>query len=157
MARAAAEAYAARLRLRAAVPDIVALRAHAEGLRAGELRRAAGRLRDLSPEERAAVEQVTRAIVQKLLHRPTRALRATAAFDGPAGRRARASLMAALVAPPAAPQPDRPAATGQEPHHLAPSPTQTRGTNAAGSPRSTLPSPLEGEGPGVRGRPHKER
>ena len=52
------------------VPAIRALRARAEQLRQQELSKAAGRLAGLGERERAAVEQVTRGLVNKLLHDP---------------------------------------------------------------------------------------
>ncbi len=52
------------------VPAIASLRALAEGIRRAELDRASGRLGDLSPTERRAVEAVTTRIVEKLLHLP---------------------------------------------------------------------------------------
>jgi len=67
------------LRFRAAGPAIAELRDYAESIRTAELRRSAGRLRDLSPEQIAAVEALTAGIVNKLLHGPTVALRDAAA------------------------------------------------------------------------------
>jgi glutamyl-tRNA reductase len=63
------------LRMRAFVPAVVELRERGEEIRTLELRRAQGRLRDLTPEQRAAVDAVTGAIVNKLLHGPTVLLR----------------------------------------------------------------------------------
>jgi glutamyl-tRNA reductase len=63
------------LRMRTFVPAVIQLRQRGEEIRARELRRAGGRLRDLTPEERAAVDAVTGAIVNKLLHGPTVLLR----------------------------------------------------------------------------------
>jgi len=56
---------------RAAAPLVTALRDLAESVRASELERFTARLADLEPKERAAVEQLTRSIVNKLLHEPT--------------------------------------------------------------------------------------
>lgn len=59
-----------------AVPTIKALRGKAEAIRAAELAKTLSRLGDgLSPKQRAAVEDCTRAIVNKLLHGPMAALR----------------------------------------------------------------------------------
>ena len=91
MARAEAEACLDALRERRAAPDIVALRRRAAAVRETELRRFAGRLHGLTAEERAAVQQLTHAIVQKLLHQPTVALRRAA------GGRERAALLQALI------------------------------------------------------------
>ena len=63
------------LQVRAASPAIAALRTDAETIRLRELRRSAGRLKDLTPEQVAAVEALTAGIVSKLLHAPTVALR----------------------------------------------------------------------------------
>ncbi|MDQ3894538.1 MAG: glutamyl-tRNA reductase [Actinomycetota bacterium] len=65
------------------VPAITSLRARAEEIRAAELAKAERRLGRLSDAERRAVESVTAAIVNKLLHLPTvRMKEAAAAADG---------------------------------------------------------------------------
>jgi glutamyl-tRNA reductase len=74
-----AEDLSRSLKVRAVAPAIVSLRRHAEQVRALELRRAASRLKDLSPDEYAAVQALTEAIVNKLLHGPTVAIRDAAA------------------------------------------------------------------------------
>jgi glutamyl-tRNA reductase len=66
------------LAARSAAPLVAALRDHADGLRSAELDKFAARLADLSPKERAAVEQLTRGIVNKLLHEPSVRLKDTA-------------------------------------------------------------------------------
>jgi glutamyl-tRNA reductase len=58
------------------------LRTYAESIRKSELRRSAPRLRDLTPEQTAAVEALTAGIVNKLMHGPTIALRDAAARPG---------------------------------------------------------------------------
>jgi glutamyl-tRNA reductase len=63
------------LRSRAVGPAISELRTYAESIRTSELRRSAPRLRDLTPEQVAAVEALTNGIVNKLMHGPTMALR----------------------------------------------------------------------------------
>lgn len=79
------EEFAAWCETRTAVPAIVALREHAAAIRAAELSRMDGRLEALSPRERQTVEDLTAAIVKKLLHAPTMALRqAGAAGDAEA-------------------------------------------------------------------------
>lgn len=55
----------------AARPAITALRARAEAIRLAELARIAPRLTELPPDQAAAVDYLTRAIVNKLLHPPT--------------------------------------------------------------------------------------
>jgi glutamyl-tRNA reductase len=63
------------LRLRSVSPAIAELRSFGESIRVRELRRSSSRLRDLTPEQAAAVEALTAGIVNKLLHGPTVALR----------------------------------------------------------------------------------
>ena len=57
------------------VPTIVALRARVEAIRDAELTRHVAALGMLDPRQREAVERVTRAIVNKILHGPLAALR----------------------------------------------------------------------------------
>jgi len=57
-----------RLKRLEVAPTIAALQEHLHGLRQQELERA--RLRDLSPEQRTAVEEMTRRLVNKILHGP---------------------------------------------------------------------------------------
>jgi len=52
------------------VPTIVALREKAETIRRGELDKTLRALKELSPQERAALDALTTAIVNKLLHAP---------------------------------------------------------------------------------------
>jgi glutamyl-tRNA reductase len=59
----------------AVTPTIQALQAKLEGIRRQELERAASRLGGLSPEQREAVERLTRSIVEKTLHSPAIRLR----------------------------------------------------------------------------------
>jgi glutamyl-tRNA reductase len=63
------------LRSRAVGPTISELRTYAESIRTAELRRSAARLRDLTPDQIAAVDALTSGIVNKLMHGPTVALR----------------------------------------------------------------------------------
>ncbi|NTV64376.1 MAG: glutamyl-tRNA reductase, partial [Oscillochloris sp.] len=67
------------LRGQEAVPTLTSLREYAESLRSSELDRALRRLSSLSPEQRTVVEALSRSIVNKLLHSPTRRLRDAAA------------------------------------------------------------------------------
>jgi glutamyl-tRNA reductase len=53
------------------VPAITGLRALGEQIRREELDRVSGRFENLSPRDRAVLEQLTRSIVNKLLHEPT--------------------------------------------------------------------------------------
>jgi glutamyl-tRNA reductase len=57
------------------VPTIVSLRARLEDIRAGEVRKALARLPDASPQTREAIEAVSTAIVNKILHAPITKLR----------------------------------------------------------------------------------
>ncbi len=56
-------------------PTISDLRRHAEGIRTAEVQRALRRMGDLSPRERRAVEALSVALVNKILHTPTVALK----------------------------------------------------------------------------------
>ena len=86
LALAEAERLQDWLRTRDVSPAIAELRRFAESIRAGELRRSASRLRDLTPEQAAAVEALTSRIVNKLMHGPTLALRDAAKRPGTLGR-----------------------------------------------------------------------
>jgi len=66
-------------------PLITALRHRAEAIRREELARARKRLGPLSPEQEAALEAATSAIVNKLLHAPTTQLKELAKNGHPAG------------------------------------------------------------------------
>jgi glutamyl-tRNA reductase len=59
-------------------PEIMHLQQSAEQIRQGELRRAASRLQTLTPEQLAAVETLTRGLVNKFLHQPVQAMKAAA-------------------------------------------------------------------------------
>jgi glutamyl-tRNA reductase len=69
------EKYQQRLHSLDAVPAILALQQNAETIREAELARAAKRLADLTPEQQAAVEALTRSLTAKLLHPQLTALR----------------------------------------------------------------------------------
>ncbi len=62
----------------AVVPTIRDLRAHGEKLRRAELERALRRLAHLAPEDREAMDALSRALLNKLLHAPTVRLREAA-------------------------------------------------------------------------------
>jgi glutamyl-tRNA reductase len=57
------------------IPTIVSLRERLETIRAGEVRKALGRLPEASPETREAMETLSLAIVNKILHAPITKLR----------------------------------------------------------------------------------
>lgn len=86
LAAAEADRIGQWLRGRAVSPAIAELRTYAEGVRTSELRRSAARLRDLTPEQVAAVDALTASIVNKLMHGPTVALRHAATQPGGLGR-----------------------------------------------------------------------
>jgi glutamyl-tRNA reductase len=70
--------YQRRLHALNVAPEIVQLQQSAEEMRRGELRRLASRLQTLSPEQQAAVEALTRGLVNKFLHQPVQAIKAAA-------------------------------------------------------------------------------
>jgi glutamyl-tRNA reductase len=57
------------------VPTIRALRERAEAIRAAELERTLARLPELSPREQQAIQALSAAIVNKLLHQPITSLK----------------------------------------------------------------------------------
>jgi glutamyl-tRNA reductase len=67
--------YQQRLQSRDNVPAILALQQSAEAIREAELARAAKRLSNLTPDQQAAVEALTRSLTNKLLHPQLAALR----------------------------------------------------------------------------------
>ena len=73
--------YQRRLETLDVVPTLVRLQSYAEDVRQAELRRAQSRLQSLNPEQIAAVEAVTRGLINKFLHHPLQALK-TAAREG---------------------------------------------------------------------------
>jgi len=74
-------AFTAWQQARRVEPTITALRAHAERIRSRELDRAGPRLAGLDERQRAAVEQLSRGIINRLLHDPTVRLKAASADD----------------------------------------------------------------------------
>jgi glutamyl-tRNA reductase len=70
------------LATQAATPTIVALRQHAESIRRSELDKTLARLRSLGERERQAIEALTVAIVNKLLHIPTVQLKRSTGAEG---------------------------------------------------------------------------
>ncbi len=57
------------------VPTIVELREYADTIRRGEVEKALARMPAILEEDRERIHQMTRAIVNKLLHHPTQVLR----------------------------------------------------------------------------------
>ncbi len=72
------ERFLERLKTLDVVPTIVSLQARLEEIRRGEVERLHHRLGPLTPEQEAAVEQLTRGIVNKVLHEPMAQLKALA-------------------------------------------------------------------------------
>ena len=81
MILAEVDKYQRRLHSLNVAPEIVRFQQSAEQIRQGELRRLASRLQSLSAEQQAAVEALTRGLVNKFLHQPVQAIKA-AASDG---------------------------------------------------------------------------
>jgi glutamyl-tRNA reductase len=69
------ERFVERQRTVSAAPAIVALQRQAEEIRQSELRRVATRLGGLTAEQAAAIEALTRGLVNKFLHQPMQALK----------------------------------------------------------------------------------
>jgi glutamyl-tRNA reductase len=85
MIAAEVERYHLKLRAVNVVPAIVGLQQQAEELRQAELRRVQSRLGALTAEQAAAVEALSRGLVNKFLHPPMQALK-QAARDGDVAR-----------------------------------------------------------------------
>jgi glutamyl-tRNA reductase len=85
MIAAEVERYDRKLRAGNAAPAIVSLQQRAEELRLGEMRRVQARLGGLTAEQYAAVEAMSRGLMNKMLHPAMQALKA-AARDGDAAR-----------------------------------------------------------------------
>ena len=79
------ERFEQRQRTVSAAPAIVALQRRAEEIRQGELDRVHARLGTLTPEQTAAVEALTRGLVNKFLHPPMQAIK-QAAREGDSAR-----------------------------------------------------------------------
>jgi glutamyl-tRNA reductase len=77
------EKFHERLQSRDAVPAIKALQQNAEAIREAELARSAKRLVNLTPDQLAAVEALTRSLTAKLLHPQLTALRESAKAKDP--------------------------------------------------------------------------
>ena len=73
------ERFQTRLQTLHVVPTIVSLQDQFETIRQAELDRVRGRLGKLSPEQDAAIEALSRGIVNKILHTPIRSLKSAAA------------------------------------------------------------------------------
>src|SRR5262249_38225900 len=69
------ERFTSRLGTQDVVPTIVSLQEHLETIRQAEIDRVRGRLGVLTPEQEAAIETLTRGIVNKVLHAPVTSLK----------------------------------------------------------------------------------
>jgi glutamyl-tRNA reductase len=78
MASEATEEFGRWLRAQDATPAIRAMRERAEAMRAAELERFLARMTHLAAEDRRRIEQLTRSIVNRMLHAPTQRLREAA-------------------------------------------------------------------------------
>jgi glutamyl-tRNA reductase len=67
------------LAAREAVPLLTSFRAQLDAIRETEMRKAMKKLEHLAPEDREAVQSLTRSIVNKILHNPTMRLKEAAA------------------------------------------------------------------------------
>jgi glutamyl-tRNA reductase len=68
-----------RLKARGVTPTIVSLQQHLESLRQGEMEKVQNRLGSLTPEQREAIEAMTRSLINKIAHGPISELRRQAA------------------------------------------------------------------------------
>jgi glutamyl-tRNA reductase len=78
MIAAEVEQYQRRLQALNVVPEIAHLQQTVEAIRQAEHRRLESQLQGLSPEQTAAVEMLTRSLVNKLLHHPLQAIKSAA-------------------------------------------------------------------------------
>jgi len=70
--------FASRMKSLAVVPTILSLQEYCETIRQVEIDRIRGRLGQISPEQEAAIETMTRSIINKLLHTPITTLKSSA-------------------------------------------------------------------------------
>src|SRR5215475_1998283 len=71
------ERFASRLKSLAVVPTILSLQEQCETIRQAEIDRMRGRLGSITPEQEAAIDAMTRGIVNKLLHTPITTLKSS--------------------------------------------------------------------------------
>ncbi|HYR42072.1 MAG TPA: glutamyl-tRNA reductase, partial [Terriglobia bacterium] len=72
------ESFCLKMKGREVVPTIIELRDSLEKLRRDEIERNRRHLKNLSPEQQAALDQITKAIVNKILHSPIEQLKQVA-------------------------------------------------------------------------------
>ena len=73
------ERFASRLKSLVVVPTILSLQEQCETIRQAEIDRIRGKLGDMTPEQEAAIDAMTRGIVNKLLHTPITTLKSSVA------------------------------------------------------------------------------
>lgn len=71
--------FASRMKSLAVVPTILSLQEYCETIRQAEIDRIRGRLGQITPEQEAAIDAMTRSIINKLLHTPITTLKSSAA------------------------------------------------------------------------------
>lgn len=71
--------FSQRMKSLEVVPTIVSLQEYCETIRQAEVDRIRGKLGSISPDQEAAIEAMTRGIINKLLHTPITTLKSTAA------------------------------------------------------------------------------
>ncbi len=71
--------FALRMKSLKVVPTILSLQEYCENIRQAEIDRIRGKLGQISPEQEAAIEAMTRGIINKLLHTPITTLKSSAA------------------------------------------------------------------------------
>jgi glutamyl-tRNA reductase len=71
--------FATRMKSLAVVPTILSLQEYCEAIRQAEIDRIRGRLGKISPDQEAAIDAMTRGIINKLLHTPITTLKSSAA------------------------------------------------------------------------------
>jgi glutamyl-tRNA reductase len=71
--------FATRMKSLEMVPTILSLQEYCETIRQAEIDRIRGKLGKISPEQEAAIEAMTRGIINKLLHTPITTLKSSAA------------------------------------------------------------------------------
>ncbi len=69
--------FALRMKSLAVVPTILSLQEYCETIRQAEIDRIRGRLGSITPEQEAAIEAMTRGIINKLLHTPITTLKSS--------------------------------------------------------------------------------
>ena len=78
------QAFCSKMQAREVVPTIVQLKDSFEKMRRDEIERNRRYLKDLSPEQQAAVDQITQSLMNKILHHPIAQLKEMAHDpDGP--------------------------------------------------------------------------